>query len=202
MTKYDIRKDRKALYSGKAGDIILLETPSQTFLACDGAGNPNTVPAYAEAVQALYTSAYTLKFASKAAGQDFTVPPLEGLWWADDWSAYTERRKDEWSWTMLIAVPPFVAPGMAEAAITAAKEKKGFPALDRVRVETIEEGRCAQVMHVGSYDDEAPLLARLHQEFLPAHGLRERGKHHEVYLSDPRRTAPEKLKTVLRQPVE
>ena len=200
MTKYDIRKGRKDLYSGKRDEIVLLDVPPQTYFAIDGAGNPNIVPAYAEAVQALYASVYTLKFASKAGGQDFVVPPLEGLWWAEDWSAFTGRRKDEWSWTMLIAIPPLVTGG-AEAAIAAAREKKGLAALDRVRVQTIEEGRCAQVLHIGSYDDEAPLLARLHGEFLPQHHLAERGKHHEVYLSDPRRTAPEKLKTILRQPV-
>ena len=202
MAKYDIRKDLPALYSGRAGHIALIDIPPQTFFAVDGAGDPNTVPAYAEAVQALYACAYSLKFACKAQGCDFTVPPLEGLWWADDWSAFRSRRKDDWSWTMLIAVPPFAARDAALQAVAEALAKKGLAAIRKVRIEEIAEGQCAQALHVGSYDDEAGLLCRLHDEFLPAHGLRERGKHHEIYLSDPRRTAPEKLRTIVRQPVQ
>jgi hypothetical protein len=150
--------------------------------------------------------AYTVKFASKRNGRDLVVGPLEGLWYADDASVFSARDKDAWSWTMLISQPDWVSDAQIGEAIVAASakaaaKKKALPALDLVRIERLDEGLCVQLLHVGSYDDEAPALARLHGEVLPAAGLRERGRHHEVYLGDPRRTAPEKLRTVVRQPV-
>jgi len=198
---YDVKRALKALYAPKNRDWELLEVPPQRFLAVDGAGDPNLAPAYVEAVEALYAVAYTLKFASKRADRDLVVGPLEGLWYADDASVFTARDKTAWSWTMLIGQPDWVGDEQIQEAVAAARAKKKLAAIDRVRIERLDEGLCAQLLHVGSYDDETPALARLHGDVLPALGLRERGRHHEVYLGDPRRTAPEKLKTVVRQPV-
>jgi hypothetical protein len=199
---YDVKRELRELYAPKNRDWALLTVPPQRFLAVDGAGDPNTVPAYAEAVAALYAVAYTLKFASKRAGRDLVVGPLEGLWYAEDATVFSARDKSAWSWTMLICIPDWLADEAVHEAITAARvKKKDLPGLDRVRIERLDEGLCMQLLHVGSYDDETPALTRLHGEVLPAKGLVERGKHHEVYLGDPRRSAPEKLRTVVRQPV-
>ncbi|UHQ24961.1 GyrI-like domain-containing protein [Lysobacter sp. 5GHs7-4] len=202
MGKYDIKKACKALYGAPAGRFERVEMPAMQYLMIDGAGDPNTAPAYVAAVEALYTASYTLKFMSKAElKRDYVVPPLEGLWWAEDWSDFVARRKERWRWTMMIAVPEFVPAAMAEKAIAQAIEKKGLAALSPLRVARLEEGLVVQTLHVGPYDDEGPTLQKLHQEFLPAQGLVPAGHHHEIYLSDPRKTAAAKLKTVLRQPV-
>ena len=204
---YDVKRELRALYAPKNRDWETLVVPPQRFLAVDGSGDPNTAPAYLEAVEALYAVAYTVKFTSKrGGGRDLVVGPLEGLWYADDASVFSARDKAAWSWTMLINQPDWVDDTQIHQAIAAARtkaaaKKKALPALDRVRIEQLDEGLSAQLLHVGSYDDEAPALARLHGEVLPLAGLRERGRHHEVYLGDPRRTAPEKLRTVVRQPV-
>ena len=200
---YDVKRELRALYGPRNRDWQTLVVPPQRFLAVDGSGDPNTAPAYVEAVEALYAVAYSVKFASKRGqGRDLVVGPLEGLWYADDASVFTARDKAAWSWTMLISLPDWVGDADVDDAIAAARaKKKALPGLDLVRIERLDEGLCLQLLHVGSYDEETPALARLHGEVLPAGGLRERGRHHEVYLSDPRRTAPEKLKTVVRQPV-
>ncbi|BCJ30487.1 GyrI-like domain-containing protein [Actinocatenispora sera] len=202
MAPYDIKRELRQLYAPRNTGWALVDVPEQRFLAVDGAGNPNTAPAYARAVEALYATAYTLKFAAKRTGDDFVVGPLEGLWWADDPAVFTARAKDAWHWTMLISLPPSATPEQVEHARTAALAKKRNPAIAQLRLHSLHEGRSAQVLHVGSYDDEAPILAHLHDDYLDAHRLRPRGQHHEIYLSDPRRTAPERLRTVLRQPVE
>ena len=200
---YDVKRDLRAVYAPTNRDWASMTVPPQRFLAVDGSGDPNSAPAYVEAVEALYAVAYTVKFAGKRAGRDSVVGPLEGLWYADDLAVFTARDKAAWSWSMLISLPGWVSDAQVEEAVAAARlKKKSLPGLDRVRIESLDEGLCMQLLHVGSYDDEAPALARLHGEVLPAEGLRERGRHHEVYLSDPRRVAPEKLKTVVRQPVE
>jgi hypothetical protein len=203
---YDVKRELRALYAPKNRDWELLEVPPQRFLAVDGHGDPNTAEAYVDAVEALYSVAYTVKFASKGAGRDLVVGPLEGLWYADDASVFSARNKAAWSWTMLISQPDWVGDAEIHQAITAAgakavAKKKPLPALDLVRIERLDEGLSAQLLHLGSYDDEAPALARLHGEVLREAGLVERARHHEVYLSDPRRVAPEKLRTVVRQPV-
>jgi hypothetical protein len=203
MEKLDLRKQHKRLYTPPAGRFELIDMPHFDYLMIDGEGDPNSAADYVQAVEALYTAAYTLKFKSKAElGRDYVVPPLEGLWWSDDMDDFVARRKDRWKWTMMIAIPDFIDPRFVDAAIAAAMKKKALPALDRLYVERLEEGRVAQTMHIGSYDDEGPVLRRLHEEFLPENGLRPTGKHHEIYLGDPRKTAPERLKTILRQPVE
>ena len=201
MNPYDVKRELKEFYAPKNREWALVDVPPQQFIAVSGKGNPNTAPEYARAVEALYAVAYTVKFASKRAGRDFVVGPLEGLWWSPDPEVFTTRAKDEWLWRMLISMPDWLTAEDVKEAAVAALAKKKLPAIASVEHETLHEGRCAQVLHVGSYDDETPILTQLHTEYLPAHGLTERDRHHEVYLGDPRRTAPEKLKTVLRQPV-
>jgi hypothetical protein len=196
---YDVKKDLKQLYAPKNTDWALLDVPEQQFLAIDGRGNPNTAESYKNAVQALYTFAYTIKMTAKRTGEDFVVGPLEGLWWAADYAAFTVRAKDSWQWTMLISLPGTIGEDAVEEARESVKRKKKIDA--PVRLAKLHEGRCAQVLHIGSYDDEGPILARLHHEFLAQHGFEPTGLHHEVYLGDPRKTEPAKLKTVLRQPV-
>ncbi|PSK86223.1 hypothetical protein CLV63_13624 [Murinocardiopsis flavida] len=200
-SKYDIKKAHKRLYAPGSADFTLAEVPPMDYIAVDGSGDPNTAAAYPAAVQALFGTAYTLKRTSKVdLGRDFVVAPLEGLWHADDPSVFTERVKSAWSWTMLIALPDWIGADMvAAAAAAAAAQRPG--AFDLVRPLTLTEGLSAQILHIGPYDDEGPTLDRLHRVFMPEHGLAFNGVHHEIYLSDPRRADPARLKTVLRQPV-
>jgi hypothetical protein len=184
------------------GEFAIIEVPALNYFMIDGAGDPNTAPTHKAAIEALYAASYTLKFMSKEElKRDYVVPPLEGLWWAEDMADFAARRKDRWLWTMMIVVPDFIERSMAERAITRAIGKKALPALTKLRFERLEEGQVVQTLHIGAYDDEGPILKRLHEEFLPANGLTEAGHHHEIYLSDPRKTAAGKLKTILRQPV-
>jgi hypothetical protein len=202
MEKFDIKKAYKALYGAPTGRFAVVDVSAFNYFMIDGAGDPNTAPEYKAAVEALYAASYTLKFMSKAAlRRDYVVPPLEGLWWAEDMTDFVARRKGQWRWTMMIVVPDFIERSMAEEAIVKTKEKKGSPALSRLRFERLEERQAVQTLHVGSYDDEGPILKSLHQKFLPAHRLTPSGHHHEIYLSDPRKTPAEKLKTILRQSV-
>lgn len=202
MPKYDVKKAHKELYSPSAKAFTAVEVPELHYIAVDGHGDPNTSPAYADAVEALYGVAYTLKFASKALGKDFVVGPMEGLWRSDDPAAFLARRKDEWEWTMMINRPDWITEDMVHAAVDRVAERRRTDALDALRMLTLDEGACVQILHIGSYDDETPTLERLHREYMPEHGLAFNGDHHEVYLSDARRTAPAKLKTILRQPVK
>ena len=202
MPKTDFKRTLKHLYNPPR-TFTLVEVPEMQFLMIDGHGDPNTAQEYKDAVEALYAVAYKVKFASKKAlDEDYTVPPLEGLWWAADMATFVSRDKSAWDWTMMIMQPDWIAAQIVEEAVRQVAKSKGLPALPKLRLDTYHEGLSVQIMHVGSYDDEAPTIARLHDEFLPENGLTEAGKHHEIYLSDPRRTAPEKLKTVLRQPVK
>lgn len=198
--KIDFKKTL-ASYRATRGRFELVEVPDLQYLMVDGHGDPNTSPAYAEALAALYPTAYGLKFTSKRElGRDYVVPPLEGLWWADDPVAFTTARdKSQWDWTMMLLVPDWVGAELFEAVLAGIKDAPAR--LGDLRLETLSEGRCVQTLHVGSFDDEGPVLDRMHHQFIPGHGLRMSGKHHEVYLTDPRRTAPEKLRTILRQPV-
>lgn len=201
--KIDLKKDLDC-YQARRGEFRVLDVPPLTYLVVDGQGDPNTAPEYADALAALYPVAYTLKFASKRElDRDYVVPPLEALWWAEDMAAFTsDRDKSRWSWTAMLMIPDWV-PSEAYDEALAQVARKGAPAaLGKVRRETLHEGRCVQTLHVGSYDDEAPVLAAMHDEFIPGAGLRMTGRHHEIYLGDPRRVAPERLRTILRQPVE
>lgn len=173
-------------YRARAGAFRILTVPPRRYLAIDGHGDPNTAP-YREAVELLYSVAFPLKFASKKAGRDYVVPPLEALWSAPDLAAFTDRRdKTQWDWTLLSLVPDVV-----DEVVTG----------EGVRLETLDEGMCVQTLHVGPFDAEGPVLARMHDEFIPGEGLRMTGRHHEIYFSDARRVPPEKFRTILRQPV-
>jgi hypothetical protein len=203
VTKTDFKKTLDA-YQAKRGEFRVVEVPEMQYLMLDGQGDPNTSPAYGQALESLYSVAYALKFASaRELGLDYVVPPLEGLWWADDMSSFTSARdKSLWHWTMMLMVPGWVPGELFDAAISRVAAKKEVPVrLDEVRLEALVEGLCVQTLHVGSFDDEAPVLARMHDEFIPDAGLALTGRHHEIYLSDARRTAPERLRTLLRQPV-
>jgi hypothetical protein len=201
MDKIDLKKDLKPLYQPAARDVVQVDVPRFQFLMIDGEGDPNTSPAYAQAVEALFSVSYSAKFMLKKGplARDYAVMPLEGLWWADDLSAFTTHDKASWKWTMMIMQPSFVTPDLIEAAMAEVKRKKQLPAIDRLRLEDFLEGRCAQVLHIGPFSEEGPTIERLHQ-FIDARTSRT-GKHHEIYLSDIRRTAPAKWKTIIRQPM-
>jgi hypothetical protein len=201
MVKLDLRKELKQVYQSSANAVAEVEVPPFTFLMVDGQGDPNRVPAYAEAVAALFTVSYTAKFMVKksAGGQDYAVMPLEGLWWADDLGAFQSGDRDLWRWTMMIMQPAFVPESLLREAMAAAAEKKSLPAIGRLRIETFAEGRCAQLLHVGPFSTEGPTVQRLH-DWIDAHGSR-RGRHHEIYLTDVRRTDPSRWKTIIRQPM-
>ncbi|GAA1805483.1 GyrI-like domain-containing protein [Agromyces neolithicus] len=200
--KYDLKRAHRDLYAPSAKDFAVVDVPAMNYLAVDGSGDPNRSTAYADAVETLFGVAYAVKFRSKRGlGRDFVVGPLEGLWRAEDPAAFVTRDKASWSWTMLIAQPEWITEALVGEAVAAVRAKGEKSALDRLRLERLHEGASAQILHVGSYDDEAPTLARLHDEWMPQHGLTFNGDHHEIYLSDARRTAPAKLRTVLRQPV-
>ena len=203
MSKIDFKKELTQLYRPSARQFEVVEVPEMQFLMVDGHGNPNTVPAYREAVETLYAVAYKIKFSSKKLlNRDYVVPPLEGLWWAEDMDTFLTRDKDAWDWTMMIMQPDWISTEMFAEGCAAAEKANQPPALSRLRLASYREGLSVQIMHIGSYDDEGPVLAKLHNEFLPGNGYVETGKHHEIYLGDPRKTKPENLKTILRQPVK
>ncbi len=200
--KVDFKKTLKHLYVPPAGDFSLVDVPEMRFLRVDGIGDPGSSAMYTDAVAWLYAVAYPIKFISKnEAGKDYTMPPLEGLWWAEDLSVFAGGVRDRWQWTMMLMQPDWITDGMVESGWKKATRKLGSPP-ESLRFEQFHEGLSVQILHVGSYADEAPTIARLHEEFLPANGLIENGDHHEIYLGDPRKTAPAKLKTVIRQPVK
>jgi hypothetical protein len=200
--KTDVKKSVDA-YRAKQGQLRLVDVPVMQYLMVDGHGDPNTAPAFDEALRALYPVAYSLKFASKRKlGRDYVVPPLEGLWWAEDMESFTGARdKSRWDWTLMIMVPDWLGRPAVDAAVEQAAAKSRPTPLRDLRLETLSEGLCVQTLHVGSFDAEAELLARMHHEFIPERGLRLVGKHHEIYLSDARKVAPDRRRTILRQPV-
>jgi len=202
MPKIDFKKELKHLYGPSAKKFEVVDVPPMNFLMIDGHGDPNTAQEYKDAVEALYAVAYALKFMSKKEkGVDYGVPPSEGLWWVENMEEFTTEDKSAWDWTMMIMQPEWITQEMVEEAVKQVEKKKNLPALSKLRLETYHEGLAVQILHIGSYDDEAPTIAKMHHEFMPENGYEPAGKHHEIYLSDPRKVAPEKLKTILRQPV-
>jgi hypothetical protein len=206
MKKLDLRQQFKELYTPPSKNVVLVDVRKFNFLMIDGVGDPNTAQEYQDALAALYAVAYTLKFTFKLKIKpaiDYPVMPLEGLWWVKDVETFTMEqlmgRRDEWQWTMMIMQPDCVTRAHVKQAIAQAKEKKDLPALAKIRFESFREGKCAQLMHIGPYSAEKPNIERLHA-FITESGHKLLGKHHEIYFGDPRRTKPEKLKTVLRQP--
>ena len=200
MTKLDLKQQWPDLYQASAKQPALVQVPAFNYLTVDGVGDPNTSSDFQRAVEAVYGLAYTLKFAAKAAGADFTVMPLEGLWWVEDLAEFSFEARGNWRWTLLLALPDSITAEQVEAAREQVARKKPSPLLGQVRLERWEEGRAAQVMHVGPYATEPETVERLHA-FAAEQGYELRGTHHEIYLGDPRRTAPEKLRTILRHPV-
>ncbi|WP_315093069.1 GyrI-like domain-containing protein [uncultured Cellulomonas sp.] len=190
-------------YAARRGTFRVVDVPPMRYLMIDGHGDPNSSPEFSDAVAALFPVAYTLKFASKKElGRDYVVPPLEGLWWAQDMDAFTAARdKSQWDWTLLLLVPEWIDADRVAAAVEAVRAKSAPARLDEIRLEVLAEGRCVQTLHVGSFEDEGPVLDRMHHEVIPSEGLRMSGTHHEIYLSDLRRAAPDRLRTILRQPV-
>jgi hypothetical protein len=202
MEKRDLRRELKELFAPSSRDFAVVDVPPLPSLMVDGEGDPNTAPAYRDAVEALYSTSCALTFSSKKGlEKDHVAGPLEGLSWAADTSACRYRAKSEWRWTMTIIQPHWITAEMVSQALHAIAATKQLPALALLRVETYHEGRAAQILHVGSYDDECPTLDRLHRECMPAHGLDFDGPAHELSLSDPRKTIPAEPRTLLRQPV-
>lgn len=201
MPKLDLKKELKDLYSASRKELAIIDVPPMNFLMIDGAGSPETSPQFQAAVQALYGVSYTLKFMiKKTKGADYVVMPLEGLWWAEDMEHFSLGNKDQWQWTLMIMQPEYVTEDLVAEAVEQVREKKDSAAVGELRFEGFHEGLSAQIMYVGPYSDEGPTIARVHR-FIEENGYSLRGKHHEIYLGDPRRTAPEKLKTILRQPI-
>jgi hypothetical protein len=203
VQKIDIKKELRYLYQPPTGKVVEVDVPTLTYLMIDGEGDPNTAPAYAEAIEALFSVSYATKFIVKRGSQaiDYAVMPLEGLWWADDMSTFSIEDKANWKWTLMIMQPDFVAPQTIQDAIAGVtKRKPGISALSKLRLESFSEGRCAQIMHVGPFAEEGPTVAKVHQ-FIAERG-RLAGRHHEIYLSDIRKASPTKWKTIIRQPMQ
>lgn len=199
MEKLDLRQQYKAVYAPSAKEVSLVTPPNLPFLMLDGQGNPNVSEQFQAAVQAMYNVSYTLKFmVKKELGVDYPVMPLEGLWWTEGGDLLLQD-KSAWLWTLMIAHPEVATAEMAARAMAEVVHKKGIAAAEALRYEWFEEGLAAQILHVGPYSAESPTIAKLHA-FLQTHGYRPQGRHHEIYLGDPRRAAPDKLKTILRQP--
>jgi hypothetical protein len=200
LERIDHRKQLKEFYRAPAAPAVI-DVPAMNFLMIDGHGDPNTSPDYAAAVMALYGVSFTLKFGFKRGprGIDYSVMPLEGLWWADDPASFLLGEKSKWSWTMMIMQPDFISRADVDNAIALAARKRSSPAFAKLRFQSFAEGRAAQLLYVGPYSDEGPTIELLHA-FIEEQGGKLSGKHHEIYLSDPRRVTAGKLKTIIRQP--
>lgn len=169
----------------------------------NGKGNPNNSKEYQEAVQLLYSISYTLKMKvikKQQPENDYVVPPLEGLWFMDDMNKWSMENKEQWQWIMMIRIPDFVKENQINLAVTILKESKNPKMQPKLYWESYDEGECVQLLYVGPYNDEPPIIKKMHQ-FAKDNGYLLSGKHHEIYLSDPRKIEPEKLKTILRQPI-
>jgi hypothetical protein len=203
LVKTDFKKTLDS-YQAKQGVFRIVTVPRLQYLMVDGQGDPNTAQEFSEAIKALYPVAYKLKFASKIAlGKDYVVPPLEGLWWANDMEVFTaERDKSRWQWTLMVMTPDWITSEMFQAIKDKIATKEAPAFLEKVRLEFLEESTCVQTLHLGSFDDEGPVLAKMHEEFIPQNGLAMIKKHQEIYFSDFRKVAPGKFRTILRQPVQ
>jgi hypothetical protein len=201
VQKTDLKKELKHLYQPSAKEVVQVDVPTFRFLMIDGEGDPNTSQHYAQAVEALFTVSYTVKFMVKKGptATDYAVMPLEGLWWADDMSTFVANDKSKWKWTMMIMQPNFVKLEALHAAIAEVKKKKTLPAINELRIEDFTEGLCAQVLHVGPFSEEGPTIQKVHAFVSERSSFA--GKHHEIYLSDIRRADPAKWKTIIRQPM-
>lgn len=201
MKKIDLKKELKHLYQPSVNQVVQVDVPPFQFLMIDGQGDPNTSREYTEAVESLFSVSYTVKFMIKKGQQhiDYAVMPLEGLWWADDMSAFVANDRAQWKWTMMIMQPSFVSEAVIKTAMAEVTRKKALPAVSNLRLKTFSEGMCAQVLHVGPFSEEGPTIEKVH-EFIASRGTRT-GKHHEIYLSDIRKADPAKWRTIVRQPM-
>lgn len=200
MKKIDLKKEWRSFYAPSSTEVTVIDVPEFRYLMIDGKGDPNSSRDYSETVEALFSVSYTAKFSLKKQGAiDYGVMPLEGLWWADSMEEFRMGRKDEWRWTMMVMQPECVTESIVNEAIESVRKKKKLPGLSGIRYSLLCEGQSAQILYRGPYKDETETIARLHG-FISERGGSLSGKHHEIYLNDPRRTAPEKLKTIIRQP--
>ena len=201
MDKINLKKELKHLYNPSSKEVTDVDVPAMNFLLVDGEGAPTSTQ-YSEAVEALFNVAYALKFmVKKSKGVDYAVMPLEGLWWVEDMTKFSADRKDEWKWTAMIMQPKYVTAEDVNLALEQVKKKKNLLALSKVRFESFKEGSAAQIMYVGPFSAEGPTITKIHAH-IQSSGRTLSGKHHEIYLNNPAKTAPEKLKTVLRQPMK
>jgi hypothetical protein len=200
--KLDLRKRHEDLYDATPDATLLVMVPPLDYIMVDGEGDPNTAVAFPLAVESLFALAYGLKFAMRAGSPpvDYQVMPLEGLWWSDDPSGFSTERRDQWKWTLMILVPDLVTQDLFLQTVAEVEKKKPLTMLRRVRLQRLDEGRSAQVLHVGPYTAEGESIAKI-LAFASDHEYRMHGKHHEIYLNDPKRTPPAKLRTILRHPV-
>ncbi len=201
MEKINYKKKLQHLYKPSVKEVEIVEVPQMNYLMIDGDGGPNH-PTFQNAIEVLFPLSYTLKFMIKKSdiGIDYGVLPLEGLWWADDMSSFIKDKKDDWKWTLMIMQPELITNEMVVEAVNQVRVKKNPTSLPLVRFESINEGKVAQIMHIGPFSEEGPTVQKLHS-FIEDSGKKIIGKHHEVYLSDIRRAAPEKWKTIIRQPM-
>jgi len=202
MMKIDFKKELKHLYNPSSKKVVIVDVPRISFLMVDGAGDPNTAKEYKDAVEVLFAVSYALKFMIKKGNAiDYGVMPLEGLWWTDDMTQFSVENKDIWKWTSMIMQPEYITEDLVARALEQVEKKKNLSALSEIRFGSFHEGLSAQILHIGPYSDEGPTIENLH-DFIRETGHELREKHHEIYLSDPRRSAPEKMKTVIRQPMK
>ena len=201
MKKINFKKELAEFYNPSKTKVRLVDVPAMNFLMIDGKGDPNTSPAYAAAIEALFAVSYTLKFTIKKGEMaiDYGVMPLEGLWWVEDMRNFDPEKKEDWLWTAMIMQPDFITKEMVQDALDTVRMKKNPEALAKIRFETFREGPSAQIMHIGPFSEEGPTIKKVH-DHIHSQGFDLTGKHHEIYLSDIRRAAPEKWRTIIRQP--
>jgi len=203
VIKIDFKKELSELYNPKKKVFSQVKVPKMKFFMIDGKGDPNTSKEYAHAIQVLYSVSYTLKFMCKnELDKDYGVPPLESLWWAKNMKDFQSGKKENWQWTAMIMLPDWIPASMVKSAIASARERKTDLDFSKLRVEPFAEGLSVQIMYVGPYKDEGPVITQMHEQYLPENKLIPNGKHHEIYLGDPRKSEPSKLKTIIRQPVK
>ena len=201
MRKVDLKKKYEQFYSEKKGNISILEVPSFNYLICDGEGNPNTSTDYKNAIEAIFSLSYKLKFNIKKGREiDYGVMPLEALWWMDNMKEFTYENIDKWRWCAMIMQPNFITKELVREAMEELSQQKELLSLPKLELIEYTDGLSAQIMHLGPHADEAPTIEKLHA-YIHEQGYELRGKHREIYLNDPQRTAPENLKTIIRQPI-
>jgi hypothetical protein len=202
MEKIDLLKNMKGFFTASSKEINFLEVPKLVYLMIDGHGDPNTNQLYKDALQALYSLAYSIKFDIKKGQQhiDTKVMPLEGLWWVEDMREFSVEKKADWDWTMMILQPEMVTQEIFEENKRQVLKKKGLTLVEKIHLDAYKEGLCAQILHLGPYIKEGPTIVQLHAA-IHEKGYQLRGRHHEIYLNTPLRTEPEKLKTIIRQPI-